>query len=769
MLGTWGRAVLLLWAALTIQLICDQAVAHEDSDMDSSPDETASTITEDVIKAEVVKGDINSLQLGKPVDSEYKRATGVKSSSSRLIFVTTLSNILRMSLPASQYDWHYIPFYWYPAVGSGAHKPKAVNYDRKDRFIYWTSVNEPDSVVGRFPYAGGSIRALDGGEASEPEGIAVDVISRNLYWTDAGTNRIVVSRLDGGFRKNLITTGLDKPRAIAVDPIAGWMYWIEWGTPPTIKRARMDGSQVSVIVTIGQGQWPTGLALDFSAQSYISNFRPTTANRLYWCNRGTGEIWTSEVTGSNARRVYTHRDASLSGIAVDRSYLFWTATNDPGVHLIRKSLQGYNKIKASGLSNLQGITVSATSNTPSQPNACSASNGNCAQLCLPVPGGGRTCACQDEWSLTSDGLSCHDPRTSCQDSCPGSDVTGASCVDGYCECSGENYQRYTCLPVVGSCEIRWYSPTAQASAFLDSKPTQTFSCVADDNNQYEVHALAVYEGVGSGFQQNKAEAPEMNVNVYVTPDPISKPLVLVLSSYEAVNWVLNLAEDVEVQKVLLIAYEIDQSNVTVQSGSVSEVQRVSGGTGGAPACAYGKDDGDCRTVEMLKYIGREFGPVSSFTGTYNAREWNLVKCPKLTAPQNGAMDPTGATDYLDLVSFSCNTGYALNGTSETRCQANGTWSNAVPTCTLIQCPTLTAPTNGVLSPTGPHTYQNRVTFTCNYGYRLYGTSSVTCRADGTWSNAVPRCTPGNSAARGRLCTDVLLWALLTAMLVSRWE
>ncbi|XP_035673048.1 uncharacterized protein LOC118413629 [Branchiostoma floridae] len=196
--------------------------------------------------------------------------------------------------------------------------------------------------------------------------------------------------------------------------------------------------------------------------------------------------------------------------------------------------------------------------------------------------------------------------------CSGARTTGARCVDGFCECTKKHYQRYTCLPVVGSCAIRRGSENAEASQAAE----QTFSCVADDNSQYEVHVLGVYEGVG-----RRRLAGEMNV--HVTTGQVSKPLVLVFSSYEAVNWVLHLPEDVEVHKVLLISYNIDKSDVTLRRGSVNDVQRLSARTGGVPACAYGKDDGGCKTVEMLKYIKRQFGPVSSFAGTYKTDRWNL--------------------------------------------------------------------------------------------------------------------------------------------------
>ncbi|XP_078610838.1 P-selectin-like [Branchiostoma floridae x Branchiostoma japonicum] len=117
-----------------------------------------------------------------------------------------------------------------------------------------------------------------------------------------------------------------------------------------------------------------------------------------------------------------------------------------------------------------------------------------------------------------------------------------------------------------------------------------------------------------------------------------------------------------------------------------------------------------------------------------------VQCQLFWAPLHGTLNPVGTNSYQTVVRFTCNTGYVLNGAADTTCQADGTWSNAVPTCTPVQCPTLTAPANGVLIPIGATSYQVRVMFICNPGYHLNGASSATCRADGTWSNSAPTCT-----------------------------
>ena len=65
------------------------------------------------------------------------------------------------------------------------------------------------------------VQAVVRSELKNPDGIAVDWVAQNLYWTDTGTNRIEVSRLNGSARRVLIDENLDEPRAIALDPTKG--------------------------------------------------------------------------------------------------------------------------------------------------------------------------------------------------------------------------------------------------------------------------------------------------------------------------------------------------------------------------------------------------------------------------------------------------------------------------------------------------------------------------------------------------------------------
>ena len=65
------------------------------------------------------------------------------------------------------------------------------------------------------------VQVVISSQIKHPDGLAVDWVARNLYWTDTGTDRIEVSRLNGSSRKVLFSENLDEPSAIALDPARG--------------------------------------------------------------------------------------------------------------------------------------------------------------------------------------------------------------------------------------------------------------------------------------------------------------------------------------------------------------------------------------------------------------------------------------------------------------------------------------------------------------------------------------------------------------------
>ena len=124
------------------------------------------------------------------------------------------------------------------------------------------------------------------------------------------------------------------------------------------------------------------------------------------------------------------------------------------------------------------------------------------------------------------------------------------------------------------------------------------------------------------------------------------------------------------------------------------------------------------------------------SGAWTARpNCSVVLCPALTNPAGGVY----ALSTVSLATLTCNTGYCGGG--NLTCQANNTWT-AAPTCSLNSCPALSAPAFGSVSSTSTGLYGDVRNYTCQAGYTLNGTASVTCQAgcpSGAWSAPAPVC------------------------------
>ncbi|XP_064386347.1 sushi, von Willebrand factor type A, EGF and pentraxin domain-containing protein 1-like [Halichondria panicea] len=121
----------------------------------------------------------------------------------------------------------------------------------------------------------------------------------------------------------------------------------------------------------------------------------------------------------------------------------------------------------------------------------------------------------------------------------------------------------------------------------------------------------------------------------------------------------------------------------------------------------------------------------------------IVTCPVLTSPTNGALSTT-SRDYLTIAAYSCDTGYILTGNSGStarQCFVTGQWSGVAPTCLPVDCGPLTI-ANGAVDTSSGTTFMMTATYTCNTGYNIVGSVSRTCVASGTsgvWSSTAPTC------------------------------
>ena len=96
---------------------------------------------------------------------------------------------------------------------------------------------------------------------------------------------------------------------------------------------------------------------------------------------------------------------------------------------------------------------------------------------------------------------------------------------------------------IGDCHIEQNS----------SGSPNVYSCLVPDNlnPNYDVHILSVYEASSNRlFRQHPTGTS--NVRLFVSGE-VLKPIVLVLVSYEPIEWRLSIPTGVEIERVLLVS------------------------------------------------------------------------------------------------------------------------------------------------------------------------------------------------------------------------
>ncbi|XP_070354224.1 complement decay-accelerating factor isoform X5 [Equus asinus] len=134
-------------------------------------------------------------------------------------------------------------------------------------------------------------------------------------------------------------------------------------------------------------------------------------------------------------------------------------------------------------------------------------------------------------------------------------------------------------------------------------------------------------------------------------------------------------------------------------------------------------------------------------------------CKKKACPTPGEI-PNGhvkiQTDILfgAAISFSCNTGYTLVGSSFSYCSLEGEnvkWTDPLPECKEITCPSPPAIANGIiLEQHDTYIYRQSITYKCEKGFTLVGGNSIHCTVkdgQGEWSGPPPECKDSSQISK----------------------
>ncbi|XP_030630936.1 low-density lipoprotein receptor-related protein 2 [Chanos chanos] len=284
---------------------------------------------------------------------------------------------------------------------SGITKGKDIDFDDKEQFVYWVEGSRSIFRVktdgtNRTQFAPTAI-------IGSPSGLAFDWISRIMYYTNPDSKAIEVIRVDGfqHYRKTIITNtgkpeGAGQPIGIALDPARGKLFWTDRGTdsgvPAKVASADMDGSNLKNLYTENLGQI-----------EYIT--ADIAESKLYWSVGSTGKIECGTMDGVT-RITIVHGLSHPVGITVYQNYLYYTDLDYEVIERVDKTTGGNMVVMRSGLTDLHALKVHARDNSAGTTNACSTNNGGCPHLCLPKPGGQKTCACTTGFVLSHDGSRC---------------------------------------------------------------------------------------------------------------------------------------------------------------------------------------------------------------------------------------------------------------------------------------------------------------------------------------------------------------------------
>uniref|UniRef100_A0A8C7PT42 Sushi, von Willebrand factor type A, EGF and pentraxin domain-containing protein 1 n=1 Tax=Oncorhynchus mykiss TaxID=8022 RepID=A0A8C7PT42_ONCMY len=113
-----------------------------------------------------------------------------------------------------------------------------------------------------------------------------------------------------------------------------------------------------------------------------------------------------------------------------------------------------------------------------------------------------------------------------------------------------------------------------------------------------------------------------------------------------------------------------------------------------------------------------------------------VRCSKPGGIEKGYVSGTNYS-FGAMVAYSCDKGFLIQGEKRRTCEANGKWGGVLPVCQPVSCPSPPSLENGFIQNEGHFTFNSKVTYACDDGYRLTGHPERVCQANRQWSNGDP--------------------------------
>lgn len=276
-----------------------------------------------------------------------------------------------------------------------------LDFDANDQFIYYSDVLQ--DVIYRVHRNGTGREIVLASQNEGVEGLAVDWVSKNLYYIDSRKGTLnVLSTRNVTYRRTLLKN-LKRPRAIVVHPNRGYIYFSEWDRPANITRANSDGTGLLVFKNVTLG-WPNGLSIDFKK------------DRVYWCDALLDHVQHAALDGSDIKTINSRLIRHPFSIVIHEDWMYITDWRLDAIVRMHK-LTGEQEeimVREPQTNRLYGVRVySANVQSISNTQPCSVNNGGCEKICFAVPKDATEqssltvkCACPYGDRLNDDGQTC---------------------------------------------------------------------------------------------------------------------------------------------------------------------------------------------------------------------------------------------------------------------------------------------------------------------------------------------------------------------------
>lgn len=125
-------------------------------------------------------------------------------------------------------------------------EPRAIAVAPDEGLMFWSDWNEKKPKIERAALDGSLRGILVSERLGWPNGIALDVHAKKLYWCDAKTDSIEVINFDGTERREVVTDNL--PHVFGITLVGDYLYWTDWQRRSLDSAHKVTGNNRKVIL-----------------------------------------------------------------------------------------------------------------------------------------------------------------------------------------------------------------------------------------------------------------------------------------------------------------------------------------------------------------------------------------------------------------------------------------------------------------------------------------------------------------------------------------